>query len=1631
MSKFSPSIRVILLGFSFSVLSCAAIFAAAQPFAAHVLSSIINGSSAVTSHAGARGTSEDNTEAASNGPIIFQRGFAAGSDYPFNRGGQLYKIDPSGTGETLFGDGSQPSYSWDGSKVVFTNNLQVSVTNADAYNPTGLRIDASTNGTGVVGGSKITGLYPKWSPDGAFIAYNTTSYAINILSWSGICATPDPTGQSTTSGWCRTTNRLNPGGTALYAYPSWQPTVGTPQGSVNKNVGLLFVRSNDTAANFNNGSYTSDIFQEDFTLAPDGTVSNENRYNLTKNPGKYAFPTFSHDQSKIAYVKFNADNSSTLWIGDFVVTVSSTGVDKNIVNPKAVITYPATGQRTAHHPVWSPDDSKIAFSDTSQIKKIPPFQDAIPSDVTTAANAAIDLWPSWAPGPTVAPANLQVVVSDSPDPVVADSPLKYTVSVTNSGQVSAPNVQGIVAIPDDALFVPADTSQGCVHIGTGRSVECSFGNIVPGDTISKQITVRPTGKSTQLTFNIGVINDANSAKVSAVETTVVKAGFRPANDNVLSCSSVGISSTCPAAVTGAAVLSGASGSLTGTNVGATPESPIRYRVGLQDSYEINHANVLGGKSVWYRWTPPANTTGNMLVDTIGSNFDTLLAAYSLDLTNGSIRRELASNNDMSEHFPDALSPRASQIAFQYDSKHVYFFVVDGVQGATGNIKLNWLSFPPEPAESVLERIHEISPAVACTTASTAKDICDSGYDSNGFFSLRVYGENFTNESRVLIRGVSVNEMKGFDRSGRAVSGQTSLFVEQDKARPDYGRLVLQALIPPNPPLNIADLNSIRVVTRKSATSGNSSPSEGSEIPPSVFTNLPDGAYRIAHGSRGLQTVKADKLVIQPKQSSTVCLPLSGNSPGYESCIDFTNDGLQPITVYPSFFANYAACLNISDAEVRKNPGIKEACIDSKRRNTSLAVNGASLSAMFMTIRKRVDLPPAAVEVIKTNGGTLALAFEAGMNSGAIVASGGGNLITNDGGSLIGNDGASVIGNDGASLITNDGGSLITNDGGSLITNDGGSLIGNDGAGLIVKNGFRTGGASLFEEHLLINSLNISKNRSFSLAQRSPASPWSAAAAGVGGLLLARSTGGREATFTTETDPLTGEVKGYISITLDNTSFPRASDVSGMAFTVLVNPAIAQFASPGISIGKSDGKAIVTLNRTGDSSEAMTVEYRTQDGTANSSSDYSPVSGTVTFAPGETSKQVTIPIINHGYGTAAFGTERQFNVVMTNVVGGAMQTPNYTTVMITNTSSANLPTNPLDTADAQFFVRQQYLDLLGREPTANELSSGAAAITQCSGEAACIKSKRAEITQSVFMHYSQAAAYVFRLYRASYGNTQPLPAPDTADLAEAKKYPAYSAFFRDRVSLAEGAELAATQLALAIAFVKRPEFLQKYPIPAYPDGASFVDAVLNTIKKDIGVDLATQRTALISVFDQAGGFTNGRGAVMYRLAEEAQSNPIANASFMNAEYNRAIAAIDFFGLLRRDGTVAELNARKAMLDEAALRDTSAHKTLIDGFLNSIAYRGRFGTTILAGVTSTVYGRVLGGDGRPLRNALVYLTNTSNNIRTVAASALGYFTFDNVPQGDTYTIKISSKKYRFANRSFSLTDNLTLEDFVGSE
>ncbi|MEY2508152.1 MAG: hypothetical protein QOH01_2481 [Verrucomicrobiota bacterium] len=128
---------------------------------------------------------------------------------------------------------------------------------------------------------------------------------------------------------------------------------------------------------------------------------------------------------------------------------------------------------------------------------------------------------------------------------------------------------------------------------------------------------------------------------------------------------------------------------------------------------------------------------------------------------------------------------------------------------------------------------------------------------------------------------------------------------------------------------------------------------------------------------------------------------------------------------------------------------------------------------------------------------------------------------------------------------------------------------------------------------------------------------------------------------------------------------RIGSPSSATVTIIDNDARTfQFSSSTYTVANSSGAVNVTVlfSRATDPNGTFTVDFTTMDGSAVAGRDYTGTSGTLTFAPGETSKTITIQITPEPAGQPT----RQFKVVLSNPSTGAVLGQNsVATVTITN------------------------------------------------------------------------------------------------------------------------------------------------------------------------------------------------------------------------------------------------------------------------------------------------------------------------------------------------------------------------------
>jgi len=238
-------------------------------------------------------------------------------------------------------------------------------------------------------------------------------------------------------------------------------------------------------------------------------------------------------------------------------------------------------------------------------------------------------------------------------------------------------------------------------------------------------------------------------------------------------------------------------------------------------------------------------------------------------------------------------------------------------------------------------------------------------------------------------------------------------------------------------------------------------------------------------------------------------------------------------------------------------------------------------------------------------------------------------------------------------------------------------------------------------------------------------------------------------------------------------------------------------------------------------------------------------------------------------------------------------------------------NPIDSPD--YFVRQHYLDFLGREPDESGFGFWSNQILECGGDAACAERRRINVSAAYFLsiEFQETGGLVDGLYRASY-NRRPL----------------YAEFIPDAAAVANGVvvgnagwpeRLAANKQALVETWVGRSEFRAAY------DGLSNAAYVDTLISHSGGFN--GDRDALV---EGLNANTLSRAEALRRIAE--------NEGFANAKRNAAFVTMEYFGYLRRDPDEAGYNFWLQKLNDHGGNFEQAD--MVKAFIVSGEYRRRF-------------------------------------------------------------------------------------------
>ena len=113
-------------------------------------------------------------------------------------------------------------------------------------------------------------------------------------------------------------------------------------------------------------------------------------------------------------------------------------------------------------------------------------------------------------------------------------------------------------------------------------------------------------------------------------------------------------------------------------------------------------------------------------------------------------------------------------------------------------------------------------------------------------------------------------------------------------------------------------------------------------------------------------------------------------------------------------------------------------------------------------------------------------------------------------------------------------------------------------------------------------------------------------------------------------------------------------------TVSVAPVIEFKALNQVGISENGGSKVITILRTQSGAGTVTVHYSMANGTAGNS-DYTASSGTVSFAPNQVSKTISVPILDDGTHEAV----EKFTITLSSPTGGAVLGAKSTTTVIIN------------------------------------------------------------------------------------------------------------------------------------------------------------------------------------------------------------------------------------------------------------------------------------------------------------------------------------------------------------------------------
>jgi hypothetical protein len=470
-------------------------------------------------------------------------------------------------------------------------------------------------------------------------------------------------------------------------------------------------------------------------------------------------------------------------------------------------------------------------------------------------------------------------------------------------------------------------------------------------------------------------------------------------------------------------------------------------------------------------------------------------------------------------------------------------------------------------------------------------------------------------------------------------------------------------------------------------------------------------------------------------------------------------------------------------------------------------------------------------------------------------------------------------------------------------------------------------------------------------------------------------------------------------------------IAGQSFNVTqaAAPSVLQFSGSAYAVGEDGSSVVLTVTRTGATGGVVSVNYATSNGTATGGADYATQTGTLNFADGETSKTITISILEDQIVEG----DETFMVTLSNPTGGAtLGSPATATITIgdNDTCSYTLPNANRAVSSSVGTFSDAYKTLVGcSAPTVKSntgfITAGAASAPDANGNgtfayrvAANAGAQRAgtlTVADQTFTVTQAFATYQISGHIADSGNNN-LPglsgvtvtlstvtsggSTNVSTTTDAQGHYSFT-------NLAAGGDYIVTPTKANYSFA--PASISFNPLLG-DQTANFVGTLGSfTLGGRVTIGTTGLGNVTITLSGDVSGVATTDTQGNYSFSVAAGGNYTVTPSLTHYTFNPTIRT---FNSLTTDATAA---------DFAATFNTHA-----------------------------ISGRITDGANKPLNGVNVSLTGAQTSATTTNAN--GDYSFTNLPEGGTYNVTPSLANYTFTpvQQTINIDGDRPNIDFVGT-